>query len=1048
MSLYKGALDKFVISIKSVLFGRINYFLYFIDIFDFKKHLKSLEPKSKTLRIGLFVAAWFCLYSGLAQLSNTDLTVSYRAFGEKEGFEVNRVDAMLFDDSGWLWIAGQSLRIVNHQINNRELILQRYDGNRFYTIDLPNLKSKEFTSLLLVKRNDGKFYVLFDSDTKAEVFLFDPNTLVFNRIDADVFDDAVKISIFPHKESHMVFITNAASTKLFRLDKDLTFTFLSDIETSSNPMFTNFIDFDDSFLLEDRNGVYWYRNDGKRIETVKLSDLGITDKTLDYKLHISTWFKREDVTYIQFIELPGYYVFNPATGFWKKTHVLNAEDSNQWDVFEEKRIYTDPLGYTFSQTMRDSGIEATIDYLPSKKTIAIDKKSFQFSPVASRYLTKELILGESGTLYHYHFERKPIQTFLENMSIRGLLQLNEREVLVATEFSGWYMLNLETKTTQKYELTLNGNPYLPTLNRGIFETENGFWSNYDKGIIHINNHTKTISTYIHFPVATMIEDERYIYYGTLRYALMRFDKKTGEHTVLVETPDYDMQAIIKVGQDLYIACKEGLLIYNGKDLQYYKPGNQAGDHFLLSIAYHPTFGLLLGSQSGKLYQFDTQSKAFSILYDDPLASSIATILFDDKDRIWLNTFRGIVAFNPAKNSSIRYSETDGLSFYEANRYSALKTRDGHFLVGTRKGLNYFHPDEIKKSNLEAALRFVSLDYANQNNPNQSINAPEKIKNIQELNIPPNNKNLRLSFALFGILNHDKVSYRYRLNEQPWINLQNKTEIDLFNLPSGDYTLQIEALNSLNEIIGEPLSLQIVANQFFYETVWFYLLMSLGVLAIGTIIYFERRKKHLLKAKYATQMIRAQEAERIRISKELHDNIGQKLLLLQMNAQLENTDKNEQLNLLETTLNEVRNMSHLMHPFQFEKLGLKNYLNNLIDAFQRSSTVFYSCQLGNIDGHISKEAELIVFRILQECVANVEKHAEATACKLTAKRKKEQLIFELKDNGKGFLVVQKLASASGLGLKSLQERAQYIRAHFQIESEIGKGTTVILKVNKK
>jgi len=196
------------------------------------------------------------------------------------------------------------------------------------------------------------------------------------------------------------------------------------------------------------------------------------------------------------------------------------------------------------------------------------------------------------------------------------------------------------------------------------------------------------------------------------------------------------------------------------------------------------------------------------------------------------------------------------------------------------------------------------------------------------------------------------------------------------------------------------------------------------------------------------MIRAQEAERIRISKELHDNIGQKLLLLQMNAQLENTDKNEQLNLLETTLNEVRNMSHLMHPFQFEKLGLKNYLNNLIDAFQRSSTVFYSCQLGNIDGHISKEAELIVFRILQECVANVEKHAEATACKLTAKRKKEQLIFELKDNGKGFLVVQKLASASGLGLKSLQERAQYIRAHFQIESEIGKGTTVILKVNKK
>jgi signal transduction histidine kinase len=972
--------------------------------------------------------------------------VSYRAFGEKEGFEVNRVDAMLFDDSGWLWIAGQSLRIVNHQINNRELILQRYDGNRFYTIELPDLKIEEFTRLMLFKRNDGKFYVLFDSDTKAEVFLFNPNTLIFNRIDADAFDDAIKISIFPYKENHLAFIYTAIGTKLFRLNKDSKLTFLSDIETSVNPTFPHLIEFEDTFLLEDRNGVHWHQANGKRIETVKLSDLGITDKTLDYNLHISTYFRREGVTYIQFYELSGYFVFNPVTGAWKKTNVLNAEDSNQWDAFEEKKIYTDALGNTFMQTMQDSGVEANIDYLQSKKTIAIDKKSYQFSLVASRDLTKELILEESGTLYHYHFEAKPIQTFLENMSIRGLLQLNEKEVLVATEMSGWFMLNLETNTTQKYELTLNGNPYLPTLNRSIFKTEHGFWSNYDKGIIQVNEQTKAITSYIHFPVATMIEDEHYIYYGTLRYALMRFDKKLGQHTVLVKTPDDDMQAIKKFGQDFYIASKEGLLIYNGKDLQYYKPGSQAGDYFLLSIAYQPKFGLLLGSQSGKLYQFDTQSKVFSVLYDDPLASSIATILFDDKDRIWLNTFRGIVAFNPAEKSSIRYSETDGLSFYEANRYSALKTRDGHFLVGTLKGLNYFHPDEIKKNNLEAALRFVSLDYASQNNQNQSINAPEKIKNIQELNIPPNNKNLRLSFALFGILNLDKVSYRYRLNEQPWINLQNKTEIDLFNLPSGEYKLQVEALNSLNEIIGEPLSLQIIANRFFYETAWFYLLMSLGVLAIGTIIYFEQRKKHLLKAKYATQMIRAQEAERIRISKELHDNIGQKLLLLQMNAQLENTDKNEQLNLLETTLNEVRSISHLMHPFQFEKLGLKNSLNNLMDAFQRSSTVFYSCQLGNIDGHISKEAELIVFRILQECVVNVEKHAEATACKLTAKRKKEQLIFELKDNGKGFLVEQKLAS--GLGLKSLQERAQYIRAHFQIESEIGKGTTVILKVNTK
>lgn len=794
-------------------------------------------------------------------------------------------------------------------------------------------------------------------------------------------------------------------------------------------------------------GVYLYNEKGEIISKITPADLDLDKKVLDYKLNISTWFQENGEYYIQFYEIPGFYNYNPKKNLWQKAELADKQLSGKDIFFQEKRIFIDSLGNKLIQLMTGTGIEARIVNLKGDESASLETNSYKFSTVASRDLSKELVLEASGTLYHLYFENKPIKTFLTDKSFRGLLQINDKEILAATELSGWYLINLGTKTSKKYDLTLNGNNYLPTLNRAIFKTKKGYWSNYDKGIIYVDETNRTISSFINFPVATMTEDNRYIYYGTYRHKLMQFDKKLRVNEVLANTDDYDMQAILKLSDTIYVACAEGLLKYSHNNLQLYKPGDNSEDNSLLSIAFNQKHGLLLGSQNGKLYQYDRSSSTFSVLYKDPFASSIASILFDDHDKIWLNTFRGIVAFDPITQKTERYSESDGMSFYETNRYSALKTKDGHFLVGTLKGLNYFHPDEVEKSRIDdVSLRLIAVNYAGKNNKTIYLNAPKDVEKISELSIPPNNKNLNLTFGLFGIINHENISYRYRLNEQPWTNLQNKTQINFFNLPSGSYSLQIEAHNSLDETIGNSLNVKITAKPFFYETAWFYTLAILGLLGVFTLIYFEKRKKYLLKEKYAAQIIRAQEADRVRISKELHDNIGQKLLLIKMNAKLKNNCSDEEMTLLDTTLNEVRTISHQMHPFQFEKLGLKKSLINMIDHFQRNSAVFYSCELDNIDDFLSKDKELFVFRILQECVTNVEKHAQAQACVLTAKRNKNKLIFKLKDNGKGFLVAQK-QSSSGLGLKSLQERAQYIRADFQLKSKPGEGTTILLKIEK-
>jgi signal transduction histidine kinase len=971
--------------------------------------------------------------------------INYKVISLKEGFKTNEVHTMLFDDEGWLWVSGRSLKPIKNQINHRQLILQRYDGIKFHDVELPSLPEITYYSFRLLKREDGQLYALFEGETTAYLYLFNPRSLNFTKINVPSQPFISSLYIFPFNKEHLLITHTHNETKLFELKTNLELNFLSTLDFIENPNFNILIPFGERFLLEERNGVFWYNKQGNNKEKIEPKDLLIEEASLDYNLSISTWFELEGEVYIQFYEIPGYFSFDTVSNKWTQHKSTSLFPLITTDSYIKSNIQVDDFGNHLIQLTEDDGVSVYSSTIEDDLFSVIDNNTYLFSKVASRDLAQEVFIESAGVIYHFIFNDKRVKTFLENASIRSFLQLNDTEILVATEFLGWYVVNLANYNVTKLDLKLNNNSYIPTYNRGIFKSKDGFWSNYDKGIIHVNENTLEITSYIHYPVTCMLDTERYIYYGTTNYALMKFDKLLKTHTVVMDTPTYDMQAITKVGEVIYIASSEGLLKYENNNIEHFQPKYNKEDNILICLQYHEKYGLLTGSKSGKLYAFDPKKNKFSTLYEDHLNQSIASVLIDEHQNIWLNTFRGIVKFNPNSRATTRFSETEGLSFYEANRHSALQTNEGSFLIGTLRGLNYFHPEELSKSQFDdAELKFVTISHAGQESEKITINAPKQIENLKQLQIPPKNKNVHIDFAIFGLFNGDQIQYRYRLNDQNWINLQNQTEIDLFNLPSGAYTLQVEARNSLGEQMGNTISLSILAQEFFYESLWFKVTFLLLISCIGFIFYFQNRKKHLLKEKYAKQIIKAQENVRKRISKELHDNIGQKLLLVKMNQLKKNADT-DGINLINNALDEIRNMSHTMHPFQFEKLGLKASLKNMINHFQRNSTVFYSCDLGAIEGVLDTEKELFVFRILQECVSNVEKHAKAKACILTGKREAKKIVFQIKDNGIGFKVEEHLTLGKGLGLKSIVESAQYIRAHFDIASSLGKGTTITLSI---
>ncbi len=229
--------------------------------------------------------------------------------------------------------------------------------------------------------------------------------------------------------------------------------------------------------------------------------------------------------------------------------------------------------------------------------------------------------------------------------------------------------------------------------------------------------------------------------------------------------------------------------------------------------------------------------------------------------------------------------------------------------------------------------------------------------------------------------------------------------------------------------------------------------GLGFLSLFGFVWIVRSRnfamrKQKLQEVFTQDILKTQENERSRIASELHDSVGQKLLMIK-NALVSKEQKVEnKIDLVSETIKEVREMSHSLHPFQFEKLGLLTSLKNMVNAFQKNSNVFYSEDIEFDKDLIDKEKEIYIFRMLQEAITNVEKHAEATACNLSLKEEKKHLIFILKDNGKGFNSYKIKNSFEGLGMKTLNERAHYIGADLDIKSILEKGTTITIKIQKK
>jgi signal transduction histidine kinase/ligand-binding sensor domain-containing protein len=471
----------------------------------------------------------------------------------------------------------------------------------------------------------------------------------------------------------------------------------------------------------------------------------------------------------------------------------------------------------------------------------------------------------------------------------------------------------------------------------------------------------------------------------------------------------------------------------------------------------------IGTQGGGLSRFRNGSFA-NVTTDNGLFDNLAfQIIEDDSANLWMSCNHGIYrvslrALNDCADGRTRvvtsysYGVSDGMLTNDCDGAfpAGWKSRDGRIWFGTPNGPVAIDP-RVATSGAPANVRIEEA----------SVDGRELAG--REIRIGPGQHTLEIRYTALSWKRPRQIRFRVKLDglDDNWADVGFRRSAYYSRLPAGNYVFRAVADNGDGLWTGSGDSIAIAVAAPWFATSWFYLLC--GVTAIGIVSAAWRvRVAHLLRAREAQQkflqlLIGSQEAERKRLAGELHDGLAQRLTIMKnlalqhLNAPAYSEDKDANLTMLcdeiSGALKEVRTISYALRPYQLDYLGLKEALQALVKTVSAASTTIFSSRFDDINDLFPKDAEINVYRIVQECLNNIVKHSQARHAEVSVSHDGSRVYLEIADDGVGFSLSGPRSDErkAGLGLTSISERVQLLGGSIQVESSLGKGTNIHIRL---
>lgn len=444
---------------------------------------------------------------------------------------------------------------------------------------------------------------------------------------------------------------------------------------------------------------------------------------------------------------------------------------------------------------------------------------------------------------------------------------------------------------------------------------------------------------------------------------------------------------------------------------------------------------------------------------------VSRMLADDEGKFWVLGNLGISAVRKDDLNAVAdgtmtflagsvYGRTDGMPTDEGNgghQPAGMRARDGRLWFPMIKDMVIIDPRDTDR-----VPPRVIIENAFAGTDDRSATLPSEIGSVS---VGAGGRDIEIQFTGLEFSNPDKLRFFYKLegHDTDWIDSQGQRKVVYPFLPSGQYTFLVKAISSDGVWSENPARLSIEVAKNFWQTWWFVtLFVSVLVMLVLLVYGFRLRRAEELQRnqeEFSRRLINAHEGERRRIASELHDGLGQNLLVIKNWAFLGQSQDisgmKEQLRLISETasaaIEETREIVGNLTPQNLKRFGLTEAVRNLSEKIQSSTGILLDKKIDNIDGLFSEEAEISVYRIIQESLSNIVRHSESPRASLIVDRLPSVIRIRIKDHGIGFDVASKNRSGSGFGLRTISERVRFLDGQIDLTSTPGSGTTVDIEV---
>ncbi|MCX6910535.1 MAG: triple tyrosine motif-containing protein, partial [Verrucomicrobia bacterium] len=586
-----------------------------------------------------------------------------------------------------------------------------------------------------------------------------------------------------------------------------------------------------------------------------------------------------------------------------------------------------------------------------------------------------------------------------------------------------------------------------------------------------------------------------VWFGTLAGGLVRWQdgvfKSAGFNGERIESLYQDREGALWIG-----TSQAGLLLWrDGKTTRF--PAND-GLCDVTALAEDGAGHLWAGTQQGELFcrgggNFQRFSRA-----DGLPGAAIQTILADGTESLWIGTRRGLVRFDGGSFKQITtrhglpdddirqivadddgnlwfgssrglfraarhdldetatgrratvdcvvYGRSDGLGsfeFAEGFHNAACRARDGRFWFATRRGAVEVNPRELIVGSEPPPVHIEELIV---DGKPRLLPAPGRVE------IPPLPDRIELRYTALSLTSPAKVRFRYRLEnvDDDWIEAGAERAATYLHMPPGDYRFHVIACSGEGVWNTTGASLDFTVRAAAWQTVWFRAGATVALLALaGGVVRFvllRRMQRRLLLLEHE----RALEAERARIAKNMHDDLGAKLTRIALLSESARGDAGlapEAAARAEKISRAAREVFQTLdeivwtvNPGNDTLERLIGYLSDYAAEYLAAAGIRLSQDLPeNVPAApISSDVRHGLLLAAKEALHNAVKHAAATEIKLSVALEPQSLRVQIADNGRGF---DPAARAAGHGLANMRERLTTIGGSCQIESALGQGTRV-------